>query len=77
MAAGERTLTRLFRSEFGRSYPQWRASVRVFHAMVALADGASITTTAHACGWATSSAFIHTFTQLIGQTPGAYRAGAQ
>ena len=71
----ERTLSRLFRAEFGRSYPQWRTSVRVFHAMIALADGASVTATAHTCGWATSSAFVDTFARITGQTPGAYRAG--
>jgi AraC-like DNA-binding protein len=28
---------------------------------------------AHACGWATASAFIDTFARTMGQTPGAYR----
>src|ERR1700735_1892434 len=30
----ERTLPRLFRAEFGMTYPQWRTNVRVFHAMI-------------------------------------------
>ncbi|MEV2232095.1 helix-turn-helix domain-containing protein [Streptomyces phaeochromogenes] len=38
----ERTLARLFRTEFGMTYPQWRTGVRVFHAMVLLAEGASV-----------------------------------
>ena len=71
----ERTLARLFRTEFGMTYPQWRTNTRVFHAMVQLAEGATVTQTAHRCGWATTSAFVDTFTRTMGQTPGAYRAG--
>jgi len=72
--ASERTLTRLFRGEFGMTYPQWRTSLRIFHAMIRLSEGATVTETAHRCGWATTSAFIDVFTQAMGQTPGAYRA---
>lgn len=75
-SASERTLTRLFRTEFGMTYPQWRTNVRVFHAMIQLAEGATVTETAHACGWATASAFVDTFTRTMGQTPGAYRSGS-
>ena len=70
----ERTLTRLFRTEFGTTYPQWRTSVRVFHAMIHLTRGASVTETAQRCGWATTSAFIDTFARTMGQTPGQYRS---
>jgi AraC-like DNA-binding protein len=75
-SVSERTLTRLFRSEFGMTYPQWRTNVRVFHAMIELSDGATVTETAHGCGWATTSAFVDTFTRTMGQTPGAYRSGS-
>jgi AraC-like DNA-binding protein len=71
-----RTLTRLFRTEFGMTYPQWRTNTRVFHAMVQLSEGATVTQTAHRCGWATTSAFIDTFTRTMGETPGAYRSAA-
>lgn len=71
----ERTLSRLFRTEFGMTYPQWRTRARIFAAMVLLADGATVTETAHACGWATTSAFVHTFAQAMGTTPGAHRTG--
>ncbi|MER5944897.1 helix-turn-helix transcriptional regulator [Streptomyces sp. NPDC001904] len=74
---GERTLSRLFREEFGMTYPQWRTRARLFTAMVMLAEGAGVTDTAHACGWATASAFVHTFAQAVGSTPGAYRAGVR
>lgn len=71
--ASERTLARLFRTEFGTTYPQWRTTVRIFHAMIDLSAGATVTETAHHCGWVTSSAFIDTFTRTLGQTPGSYR----
>ncbi len=71
----ERTLSRLFRAEFGMSYPQWRTRTRIFAAMISLADGATVTDTAYACGWATTSAFVHAFAQAMGTTPGAHRAG--
>jgi methylphosphotriester-DNA--protein-cysteine methyltransferase len=41
-----------------------------------LAEGATVTETAHACGWATASAFVDTFARTMGQTPGAYRSGS-
>jgi AraC-like DNA-binding protein len=70
---GERTLSRLFRAEFGMSYPQWRTRARIFAAMVLLADGATVTDTAYACGWSTPSAFIQAFTTAMGTTPGTQR----
>jgi len=76
VGASERTLARLFRSEFGATYPQWRTTVRVFHAMIELADGATVTQAGHRCGWATTSAFVDTFARTMGQTPGAYRSAA-
>ncbi|MEV6484874.1 helix-turn-helix domain-containing protein [Streptomyces sp. NPDC051576] len=75
IGVSERTLARLFRTEFGMTYPQWRTNVRVFHAMVLLAEGATVSETGHQCGWATTSAFIDTFSRTMGQTPGTYRIG--
>ncbi|MFI5783871.1 AraC family transcriptional regulator [Nocardia sp. NPDC051570] len=75
VSTSERHLGRLFRSEFGTTYPQWRTTTRVFHAMLELTAGATVTQTAHRCGWATTSAFVDTFTRTMGQTPGAYRTG--
>jgi AraC-like DNA-binding protein/quercetin dioxygenase-like cupin family protein len=72
---GARTLSRLFRSETGMGYRQWRLQLRVHRALVLLAAGASVTDTAAACGWATTSQFIEQFTPLVGTTPGRYRAG--
>ncbi len=74
---GERTLSRLFRDEFAMTYPQWRTRTRIFAAMVLLAEGATVTDTAHACGWATTSAFVDVFARTMGTTPGTHRAGAR
>jgi AraC-like DNA-binding protein/mannose-6-phosphate isomerase-like protein (cupin superfamily) len=71
----ERSLSRLFRTEFGATYPRWRSLVRVFHAAVALLEDRSVTDIATRFGWATPSAFITAFTRLTGQTPTSYRRG--
>ncbi|TGB14721.1 helix-turn-helix transcriptional regulator [Streptomyces sp. MZ04] len=71
---GERTLTRLFRSELGMSFPQWRTQLRLHHALRLLAEGAPVTVVAQRCGWASSSAFIDVFRRAFGHTPGTHRA---
>ncbi|CAN5718436.1 helix-turn-helix transcriptional regulator [soil metagenome] len=76
VGAGERTLSRLYRTEFGMSYPQWRTNVRIFHAMIDLAEGCTVTQTAHRNGWPTASAFIDTFSRVMGCTPGQYRSAS-
>lgn len=76
VGTSERSLARLFRAEFGCTYPQWRTQARVFEAMIDLADGASVTQAGLRCGFATTSAFIETFRRTVGQTPGAYRVAA-
>jgi AraC-like DNA-binding protein len=72
----ERTLSRLFRSDVGLTYPQWRRRLRLSHALVLLADGVSVTATAHKCGWSSVSAFIETFRSAFGYTPGAATTSA-
>ncbi|HEY5427655.1 MAG TPA: AraC family transcriptional regulator, partial [Solirubrobacteraceae bacterium] len=74
VGASERTLSRLFRAELGMTYPQWRTSLRVLHAMILLAGGTSVTDTAQRCGWTTASSFIDSFHRSMGQTPGGYKA---
>lgn len=76
VGTSDRTLTRLFRTEFGMTYPQWRTAVRLFHAMIHLAEGSTVTETAHLCGWATPSAFVDAFTRTMGHTPGTHRSAA-
>lgn len=75
--ASERTLSRLFSSELSMSFHQWRTLLRVQHALLVLAEGASVTETAMQLGWSNPSSFIEAFTALVGQTPGRYRQAAQ
>jgi AraC-like DNA-binding protein len=70
--ASERTLTRLFRSELGMTFPQWRTQLRLYHALRMLADGSPVTNVAHACGWSSTSAFIDVFRRAYGHTPGTH-----
>ncbi|MFE7274106.1 AraC family transcriptional regulator [Streptomyces sp. NPDC057623] len=70
--AGERTLSRLFRSEFGMTFPQWRTQSRLYHALRLLAEDIPVTTVAHRCGWSSASAFIDVFRRSFGYTPGTH-----
>jgi AraC-like DNA-binding protein len=56
------------------SFPQWRTQFRLQHALVLLADGTPVTTTALACGWSNPSAFIEAFRRAFGATPGRFYA---
>ncbi|MGW5728433.1 AraC family transcriptional regulator [Nocardia beijingensis] len=73
IGASARTLSRLFHNELGMTFYEWRTQLRIYHALVLLADGHETTYVAHACGWANPSSFIAAFTELIGTTPGRYR----
>jgi AraC-like DNA-binding protein len=73
VGASERTLSRLFRSEFAMTFPQWRTQLRLHHALVLLAEGHPVTTVAHLCGWSTPSAFIDTYKETFTTTPGRQR----
>ncbi|KUL24668.1 AraC family transcriptional regulator [Streptomyces regalis] len=70
--AGERTLSRLFRHEFGMTFPQWRTQSRLYHALRLLAEDTPVTTVAHRCGWSSASAFIAVFRRSFGYTPGTH-----
>jgi AraC-like DNA-binding protein/quercetin dioxygenase-like cupin family protein len=76
VAVGERTLSRLFKSEFGMTFPQWRTQLRLYHALRMLADGLTVTSVAHRCGWSSTSAFIDVFRRAYGYTPGTYHQPA-
>lgn len=72
--ASERTLSRLFHAELGMSFHRWRTILRVHHALAHLTHGMSVTETSTECGWSNPSSFIDAFTEVVGQTPGRYRA---
>jgi transcriptional regulator GlxA family with amidase domain len=75
IGAGARTLSRLCHDELGMTFYEWRAQLRICHALVLLADGHDTAHVAHACGWANPSHFIAAFAKLVGTTPGRHRAG--
>lgn len=75
--ASARTLSRLLRNELGMTFYEWRTQLRIYHALVLLADGHDTTYVAHACGWANPSSFIAAFASIIGTTPGRYRTSQQ
>ena len=76
VGASARTLSRLFHDELGMTFYEWRTQLRVYHALVLLADGHDTTYVAQACGWANPSHFISAFANIIGTTPGRYRVEA-
>ncbi|WP_083913466.1 AraC family transcriptional regulator [Nocardia concava] len=74
IGASSRTLSRLFQTELGMTFYEWRTQLRIYHALILLAEGHDATHTAHACGWSNPSHFIAAFTNLVGTTPGRYRS---
>ncbi|WEB44839.1 helix-turn-helix transcriptional regulator [Streptomyces yunnanensis] len=76
IGASDRTLSRLFKSELGMTFPQWRTQLRLYHALVLLAENTPVTAVAHLCGWSSASAFIDVFRRAFGHTPGAHQADA-
>jgi AraC-like DNA-binding protein len=75
--ASARTLSRLFHNELGMTFYEWRTQLRIYHALVLLADGHDTAHVAHACGWANPSHFIAAFAAVIGTTPGRHRTAHQ
>ncbi|NDL55857.1 helix-turn-helix transcriptional regulator [Phytoactinopolyspora mesophila] len=71
VGASDRTLARLFRNELGMTFPQWRTQLRLYRALVLLAENTPVTVVAHTCGWSSTSAFIDVFRRAFGHTPGA------
>ncbi|KIZ16647.1 AraC family transcriptional regulator [Streptomyces natalensis ATCC 27448] len=75
VGASDRTLSRLFRSDLGMTFPQWRTQLRLQRALVLLAEGTPVTSVAHRCGWSSASAFIDVFRRTFGHTPGSHPTG--
>ncbi|MFJ9901085.1 AraC family transcriptional regulator [Streptomyces sp. NPDC091280] len=74
VGASDRTLSRLFRSDLGMTFPQWRTQLRLHRALVLLTEGSAVTAVAHQCGWSSASAFIDVFRRTFGHTPGSHPA---
>lgn len=69
IGASERTVARLFRTELGTSYPQWRQQAILAHALPMLARGTPISRVASASGYASDSAFSAMFKSAMGRSP--------
>jgi AraC-like DNA-binding protein/quercetin dioxygenase-like cupin family protein len=72
VGATSRTLARLFRSETGMSFTQWRQQVRILEGLRRLAREEPVTTIALDLGYDSPSAFIAMFRKALGRTPGQY-----
>jgi AraC-like DNA-binding protein len=75
--ASERTLARLFRTELGMSYQQWRQQAVLAHALPLLAQGMAVSHVAAASGYASDSAFTAMFKAALGQPPSAFHRGGR
>lgn len=71
LGMGERTLHRLFSSETGMTFSQWREQARLLSALKALAEGRKGIEIALDCGYASQSAFSAMFRRHFGVSPSA------
>jgi AraC-like DNA-binding protein len=72
VGASERTIVRLFQSQTGMSYRQWKQQARLMSAIQMLAEGKNVTDVAVLCGYESPSAFSAMFRKLLGMTPSEY-----
>lgn len=70
--ATPRTLIRLFQKETGLSFREWRRQARLLAALERLAQGEAVTPLALDLGYASPSAFIQAFRDVLGVTPARY-----
>jgi AraC-like DNA-binding protein len=71
--ASLRTLARLFKSETGMTFAQWKTRLVLVESIDRLNRGASITEVALDLGYSTTSAFVYMFRTNLGVSPGRYR----
>lgn len=72
--ASARTIERLFKTETGMTFRQWRSRFKLMNALVALSQGESSTSVAYSLGYKSVSSFIATFKTQFGCTPQEYNA---
>ena len=73
VGASERTVARLFRTELGTSYQQWRQQAVLAHALPMLARGVAVSQVGAASGYASDSAFSAMFKAAMGQSPSHFQ----
>ncbi|HEX3709908.1 MAG TPA: helix-turn-helix transcriptional regulator [Pseudolabrys sp.] len=67
--ASRRTLARLFRSQTGLGFAEWRARLRAVDGLARLSAGASVAETAASVGYASPSAFSAMIRRTLGGPP--------
>lgn len=72
LGCSERTLARLFRTHTGLNFRVWRQRLRLISALPMLEAGERVTDVAIACGYDSVSAFIASFREHFGATPGEF-----
>jgi len=70
--ASARTLARLFRSETGMTFSQWRTRLRLVESIERLARGATVSEVAFDLGYGSVSGFVYMFRSNMGFPPGDY-----
>ena len=75
--ASARTVARLFRSELGTTYVQWRQQVLLAKALTLAARGRPIGVIAGELGYASASAFSAMVTRTVGLPPARFFGQAQ
>lgn len=72
VGASARTLARLFASETGLTFAEWRRQVRLLEAIDRLGKGQAVTRVALDLGYESPSAFIAMFRRTLGAPPRKY-----
>lgn len=72
VGASRRTLSRIFESETGMSFREYRRQAQLQTAIGLLSDGRAVARVADKLGYENSSAFIHAFKSATGLTPGQF-----
>ncbi|WP_353346894.1 helix-turn-helix transcriptional regulator [Aquicoccus sp. SU-CL01552] len=75
IGTSERSLSRLFRTETGLSWQEWRDRMRFMLALEGLQEGMSSTALAARLGYSNPSAFVAAFRRRAGMPPSEWRKG--
>lgn len=73
----ERTVLRVFSTDIGMSFGQWRTGVRMTMAARLIVGGTPVGAAGNSCGYDSTSAFSAAFKGRFGMTPRQYAAKAQ
>jgi AraC-like DNA-binding protein len=73
--ASARTIARLFRTEVGMTFIEWRKQLRLLEAIDRLGSGQPVTNVALDLGYRSLSAFIAMFRKTLGASPTRYMGG--